>query len=150
MRHLLLLPLLLTACMHDAGPRKALADAVNNMNDAARWGRIGTAVGLVDASYQMRFVEAHDGWGESIQLADSDVVQVDMTDENTATAVVAYSWYNLRTMTLHNTVVQQRWVSADEDFTLASEIVIKGDTNLFAPPADPAEEQAERATAEPR
>ncbi|MDD9944938.1 MAG: hypothetical protein OXU20_28100 [Myxococcales bacterium] len=132
---LVLVPLLLSACMNDAGPRKALADAVHRMNDAARWGRIGTALSLVDSGYQVRFREAHSGWGERLQLADSDVVQVDMTGENTATAVVSYSWYNLGTMTLHTTVVQQRWVRTNEAFVLVDEVVVKGDGSLLAPPA---------------
>lgn len=133
----LLLLLSLSGACAASQPKKRLAEAVHTMNDAARWGRIGSAVAMVEPAYQARFLKAHSGWGEDVQLADSEVVQVDMSTEEAAVAIIAYRWYSLRTMTLHSTMVQQNWVRLEDKFQLVSETVLKGDDQLFSDDQEP-------------
>ena len=129
-----LLALVLTAgCSAHATSRKKLAEAVNTVNDAARWGRVGTLTAAIEPQYWPRFLESRRDWGDTIQLADAEVLEVQMASgEQGAVAVITYSWYELSTMTLHTTVVQQRWQRVEDDFMLSDEQVVKGDAGLFA------------------
>jgi len=128
--------LLCGGCFLDnASPTKRLADAVHEMNDSARWGRIGAASNFVDASYRHEFVQTHRRWGRTIKLADGEVLSVQFAeDRESAEAIVTYSWYDLDTMTLHDTVVKQEWRADDDFYGLSKETVIEGDKRLLKMP----------------
>jgi hypothetical protein len=119
--------------MQGEGPVKKLTDTVQDMNKATRWGQLGEAERLVEPVYRARFMRSHAHWGETIQVADSEVVHMEMApDQETAVAAVSYEWYLLSAMTLHSTVVQQRWSQVNESFMLVSESVVQGDARLLA------------------
>lgn len=132
--------LLLSGCfMGNNSPAKKIGDSVHDLNDQARWGRIGDAALLVEPSYRDQFVIAHQKWGSDIQLADSEIVQVKIApDAEHASAIVSYSWYAMDTMTLHETVVQQRWSAHGGGYALVSEAVVKGDPRLLSATASAA------------
>lgn len=133
-------------CMAHSSSKKKLAEAVHSVNDASRWGRIGTVTAAIQPQYRARFLESRSEWGDGIQLADADVLAVQMAagDEG-AIAVISYSWYRLSTMTLHTTVVQQMWRRVEDDFVLSDEQVVKGDDELFARAPDKEPESASDA-----
>ncbi len=119
-----------------AGER--LQEAVNEMNDAARWGRFDIAGGRVHPRYRAKFAETHAKWGGQLQIADMEIVDVRLApDEDGATSTVAYGWYSYDTMTLHRTVVRQRWRRQDGTFSLVREDVVGGEEVLFEPPPRP-------------
>lgn len=121
-----------------AGSAKKIGDAVHNLNDQARWGRINDAALLVDATYRTRFLEGHRRWGNEIQLADTEVLNVQLSsDSSHASAFVNYSWYETTSMTLHETTLHQRWKARGSNFALADEVVVKGDSSLLSPPLKP-------------
>lgn len=130
----ILLSLLLCGCfLENASPTKKLSNAVHDMNDSARWGRIGMASQYVEAGYRQRFAESHRSWGRNIRVADGEVLSVQMApDRESAHAIVTYSWYDLDTMTLHDTVVRQTWKSQEDFYGLSDESVIEGNPRLFA------------------
>lgn len=140
MRHiglLLGLAMLASGCMNHISPRKKLAEAVHRVADAARWGRSGSARGVVQQDFWARYVESRRDWEDGVEFADTEVMEVEFgEDSDTAIAVVSYSWYKLSTMTLHRTVVQQQWERTVGDFALSDEQVVKGDASLFADPKD--------------
>lgn len=125
---------LMGGCFLDnASPTKQLADTVHEFNDSARWGRIGSAAKFVEAGYRVRFVEAHRSWGRNIKLADGEVLSVSFADDRqSAQAIVTYSWYDLDTMTLHDTVIRQTWKSQEDFYGLSDETVIEGNPRLLA------------------
>ena len=129
-----LLTLVLAGCfMANTSPAKKIGDTVHDLNDNARWGRISDAALLVDASYRNTFVHAHQAWGNEIQLADTEIVNVQIApDAEHANAIVNYSWYAMDTMTLHETTVRQRWSAVSGGYALMSEAVVKGDPRLLA------------------
>lgn len=129
----------LAGCMMQGeGPAKKLTETVQSMNKATRWGQLGEAGRMVEPLYRARFLQTHAHWGASIQVADSEIVHMEMSpDHETAVAVVQYEWYLLAAMTLHNTVVQQRWSNVHDSFVLISENVVQGDARLLAPAARP-------------
>ncbi len=138
------------ACMlNHQGRADALADAVHGMVDETRWGRADLAADRVAPAFRARFVRAHAGWGERLEIADLDVSSVRMArDEESATAVLTVQWYALDTMDLATTRVRQRWVRRDGGYVLDGETILAGDARLLdlaAPPASPASDTPEAA-----
>lgn len=111
---------------------KRFHETVLDMNKSTRWGQMGDAAMWVEPSYRPKFVQTHQRWGQEIQVADSEVVSVQMApDQDQAVALVSYQWYLTSAMTLHTTVIQQRWTQVDEHFLLVSELVVQGDDRLL-------------------
>ena len=133
-----------SGCMfNNAGPSQKLKESVYAMHKATRWGQLGEATRMVEPNYRSRFAETHRHWGERIQVADSEIVEMEMTpDHENATAIVAYNWYLASAMTLHTTTVRQRWANMDGSYGLISEAIVGGDPRLF-------ELQTESQPAEP-
>lgn len=130
---------LLSGCfLENASSGKQLTEAVTEMNKAARWGQVALAAQMVVPMYRQQFLENHAHWGKSVQLADSEIVHIEMQPgAESALAVVAYEWYMTQTMTLHQSVVRQRWSREGEGFALISEVVVSGDGRLLSPDGDP-------------
>src|SRR5690349_16877081 len=129
----LVLCVLLEACMlSNASVAKKLGDTVNLMNRNTRWGQLNDAARMVEPNYRPVFMANHRGWGQVIQVADSEVVHVEMAeDKESALALVSYQWYLPDNLTLHETVVRQRWSKAGSGFMLISEAVVQGDGRLL-------------------
>jgi hypothetical protein len=122
-----------TACLNNLRADKKIGDAVQNLNNQARWGRINDAVLLVHPEYRETFMSQHSRWGTDIQLADSEIVNIQIaSDSNKASAFVLYSWYAMTDMTLHETTLRQLWEAQSSSYTLSSETVVKGDPGLLA------------------
>jgi hypothetical protein len=136
----------LSACMlANNSADKKIGDVVHNLNDQARWGRLDDAAALVQPDYREAFLERHRLWGSEIQLADSEVVNIQLTSKaDQANAVVTYSWYGTRDMTLHETTLRQLWSTRSSTYALASELVVRGDPGLFSAP-----EQAHSTRSQP-
>ena len=129
----------LCACfLANASVDKKVGDTVYNLNNQARWGRISDASLLVDADYREAFLDRHRLWGSEIQLADTEVLNIQIaSDAKQASAFVSYSWYALTDMTLHETTLQQQWSARNSTFALSSEVVVRGDPALLSSAATP-------------
>jgi len=141
----LLLPLALAGCLfQNLSPGTKLREAVQDGNEAARWGRLDIAMEKVAPGYVREYARRHHDWGSAIQMADVEILRMQMADdEKKATVVVAFGWYDYDTMTLERTVVRQKWNSLSAGgFVLAEEEVIDGNERLLEPPEDPEEEEA--------
>ena len=72
----------LAGCMMQGeGPAKKLTETVQSMNKATRWGQLGEAGRLVEPLYRARFLQTHAHWGASIQVADSEIVHMEMSPD---------------------------------------------------------------------
>ncbi|MGD8859293.1 MAG: hypothetical protein PVI30_04725 [Myxococcales bacterium] len=127
-----------SGCMlQNTGPTKKLTDAVHEMNKATRWGQLGAASRMVEPAYRSRFAESHRHWGSMVQVADSEVVHMELAgDGETAISLISYQWYLTRAMTLHQSVVRQRWSAMGGGYGLVSEVVVQGDPRLLEPASD--------------
>jgi hypothetical protein len=136
----------LCACfLTGGGTSKKVTDAVTNLNDHARWGRMSEAVGYVDPDYRDVFLDHHRLWGSDIQLADSEVLNITVAnDSEQASAYVTYSWYAMADMTLHETTLRQKWTARDSTFVLSSEAAVRGDPSLLSAPDPNRQPGAER------
>lgn len=131
--------LLLFGCLDEVSPAKQLNEAVNEMNKATRWGQLGTAAQMVEPTYRAQFADNHRHWGSQVQVADAEIMHIELQPgDETALAVIAYQWYEMSAMTLHQTVVRQRWTRVDGGYTLISEAIIQGDERIFKRAAETA------------
>lgn len=130
---LLVTAVLLSGCfLHHASSGEKLSKTVQELNKSTRWGQIGSATGMVDPSYQKAFLESHRHWGSAVQVADTEIVHMEVANgSESAISVVAYSWYATESMTLHASLVRQRWTREGQGFALISETVIDGDARLL-------------------
>lgn len=124
-----------TSCLLEgASASRKFTETVEQMNKATRWGQLGQAARMVDPAYRGKFADNHSGWGDQIQVADSEVVQLDFApDQKSATALISYEWYLKSAMTLHQSVVRQQWEKANGGYGLVSEVVVQGDARLLTP-----------------
>jgi hypothetical protein len=131
---------LLAGCLLDnASSGKQLTDAVTEMNKATRWGQLNLAAQMVEPVYRPQFVVNHAQWGQRVQVADSEIVHVEMAEgEDSAIAVITYQWYETAAMTLHQSTVRQRWSRSGDGYALLSEAIVQGDGRLFGEPTDSA------------
>src|SRR5687768_11353163 len=122
---LLCTTLLLGGCIfHNVGSEERLRDAVVELNDQTRWGRMDTAVARVHPAYRRAFVRSHQRWSSTIQIADVELMNVQIADSRErATITVALSWYSYETMELRQTVIRQRWRREGAEYFLHSEEV---------------------------
>jgi hypothetical protein len=112
-----------------------LQEAVQGLNDEARWGRLDLAVGCVAPRYRNAFYTSRSRWSRSIQIADVEISQVVMGEKGRAVSVVMISWYDFAAMDLRQTLLRQRWQrGGSRGFMLVSEDVIDGDPQLVASP----------------
>jgi hypothetical protein len=142
---LLTTSLLLGGCIfHNVGSEERLRDAVVELNDQTRWGRMDTAIERVHPAYRREFVRSHQQWAQRIQIADVELLNVQIADSRArATITVALSWYAFDTMELRQTVVRQRWRREGAAYFLHSEEVMGGDASLLPePPPARAESQS--------
>jgi hypothetical protein len=124
---------LLSGCfLHHASAGEKLSKSVHELNKSTRWGAIGSAVGMVDPSYKQQFMKSHQHWGGSVQVADTEIVHMEVANgHESAISVIAYSWYATESMSLHTSVVRQRWTKEGSGFALISEAIIQGDPRLL-------------------
>jgi len=125
--------------MQNASPGKKLTDSVMGLTEATRWGRLGTAANYVDPGFRNQFIENHRHWGGVVQVANSEVVHIEVSpDQEQAIALISYEWFLAGNMALSTTVVRQRWVQINGSYGLMSETVVQGDQRLFNPHGDTA------------
>lgn len=137
-----------------------LQDAVNGMNEEARWGRIDLAQGKVDERYKSTFLTHRKQWHKSFQPADLEVQRIDMKDDGAVSEVVL-SGYDMASMELISATVRQNWKKDSGKFYLINEEIIDGSRSIFtempkkATPQQPSTavtepQQAAKATVDPQ
>jgi hypothetical protein len=117
------------ACAPSAAQR--LAESANNLNVAARFGRMDMAAELVQPKAVEIFAKHHAGWGSAVRLVDIDVHSMHSVDSNDADVTVAVSWMAGNDTTLRSTEIKQRWHDTRGTWRLVSEERLAGDYGLF-------------------
>ena len=114
---------------------ETLRDAVVGLNDEVRWDRMDLATQRVAPTYRTAFGLTHHDWHEGMQIADSEIIHVQLgEDQEDASAFVKIRWYDLRTMLVAETTLEQKWKKVGRNFVLVSEEVRAGDPRLIALP----------------
>lgn len=129
--------LVLAGCtLQNLTPQARMQESVYTLNDASRWNQLEAASRNVSPSYQARFRERRSGWGEAVNVADVDLLYMQLAeDKESAVSEVALSWTDVTGVHLHRSNVTQRWANEHGNFRLVDETINKGDPGLFAEPA---------------
>lgn len=139
LRPLPLLAFVLTSgCIfQNIGSEEKLRDAVVGYNDETRWNRMDLAQLRVTPARRGDFRLRHHRWGRDIQIADMDIldVQVSGEEQENAISVVHISWYDQSTMTISDTIVAQEWERVTGGYILIEETVREGSEALLEIPA---------------
>lgn len=137
--------------LNNMSATEKLRDSVVGLNDECRWNRLDLATQRVAPIYQARFRATHFSWHRHFQIADSEIVNVEVgEDRDNATSFVLFQWYDHRTMLLANTTLKQRWRRTINGYVLIGEEVADGDPRLLEIPesmrsGDSAEDEEEPA-----
>lgn len=116
---------------------ESLRDSVVGLNDELRWQRMDLAVDRVAPGFRSQFLQSHQRWGRDVQVADTELLRVRIDDESgNATSLVAVRWYSMRTMTLHQTTMEQSWERAGRHFVLTDESIVEGDERILVDSPD--------------
>lgn len=112
------------------------SESAYTLNDAARWGQVDKAMLYVSPRYIARFTERHREWGDTVSIADVDLVRMQLSeDHNSAMSEITLSWFSDGGVTVRSSTVTQKWESEHGKYKLVDEAVRRGDPAVFAPPA---------------
>lgn len=124
------------ACGGTSGQQIAKAqEAMVDLNAHSRFGRMEVAAEHVKPAEREAFLERRAGWGSAVQIADSEIVgmQVGQGAKDEAIAYVRVSWYRVADGELRATTVRQKWKveGMRGDWFLTKEDRIGGDAGLL-------------------
>jgi hypothetical protein len=129
------------ACGGTSGQQIAKAqEAMVDLNAHSRFGRMEVAAEHVKPSEREGFLKRRTGWGSTVQIADSEIVglQVGQGAKDEAVAYVRLSWYRVADGELRSTTVMQKWKveGVRGDWYLIGEERIGGDAGLLGERVD--------------
>lgn len=104
------------------GPTYKLNEAVLQLNEGVRWGRLQQVMTRVDPSSRDYFLEAHAQFGREIQISDYEILSSEVDLENGKAEVSVFvSWYRISEMVIHQTTFVQLWETRDRQWLLVAE-----------------------------
>jgi hypothetical protein len=118
--------------LSNLSPQSRFSDSVYVLNDSARWGQVDLAAEHVADSYKDRFRARRDSWGESVQIAEVELLHMQLdSDKERALSQVSLSWTDAAGVSLRKSLVTQRWQSERGHYRLVEETISKGDPGVF-------------------
>ncbi len=104
------------------GPTEKLNEAVIQLNEGVRWGRLQQVMPRVDPSSQDHFLAAHEEFGGEIQISYYELLSSEIDLEaGKAEVGIALSWYRQSEMIVHQTIIVQLWKRRDRKWLLVAE-----------------------------
>ena len=128
-----LLALSVSGCtLANLTPTARFQDAAYTLNDASRWSNVDLAMQHVSPSYASRFVERHSQWGESISIAEVDLVRLQVApDKKSAVSEITLTWYSDGGVMVRTSSITQKWDAEKGKFKLVDEAIRRGDPAVF-------------------
>lgn len=121
----------LTACIGGYSPTERVQEAAQNLNMAARLGRMDIALEGVSADAREAFAKRHARWGNGIQIVDYEFQGLIMRDKENADVFLAISWHRVDESEMRMTSLVQRWKDYRGTWMLAYEERSGGDVGLL-------------------
>jgi hypothetical protein len=125
---------LLTACPMPLSNAARMQEAASDFNTNVRFGRMSLAVEKVAPKEREEFLAHRRGWGETLQLADYELLSAKMVKDGEAEVVVKYDWYVVTAGDLHTTTIRQTWGDHLGTWLLEREERDAGAMGLFGEP----------------
>lgn len=118
--------LCLSGCLA-ASSRDRLMEAVQDYNEAVRWGRQGVAAGYVGSEVRDGLGIHQGAYRGDLQIADYELVRVDLADDKTHAAVwVEVTWLLRSDGLIRQTAFEQRWEQEGGRWSLTQERRVGG------------------------
>lgn len=118
-------------------PQARFSEAANTLNDASRWGQVDLALQHVSPTYSARFQDRHREWGETVSIAEVDLVRMQIApDRKSATSEISLSWFSDHGVMIRSSTITQKWEAEHGKFKLVDEAVRRGDPAVFAALSD--------------
>jgi hypothetical protein len=122
---------LLFGCLGSQSKAAKLQDAAQNLNIAARFGRMDIATELVADKSQGDFYKKHMDWGRDVRVIDIEFQGVQLRSKDEATVTVAVGWQRPTEQELRVTHVMQTWQYGSKGWKLVDESRAAGDVGLL-------------------
>lgn len=136
--------ILLGGCFAPPPPAERAADAVRELNLAARFGRTELTSGLTSEHARKGFIARRKAWGKEVRVLDVELTGFDMPDRDRVRVEVDYAWTRMDEGRLRTTRVAQEWRDSGRGFRLVSEQRSGGDLGLFGEPVQVSESAPRR------
>lgn len=111
-------------------------DAVQELNEHVRFGRLQVAIERVDPEERERFTRRHSGWGSRVRIADSEIYGIKLTTNDTADVAVRIAWYRPDQQELKLTTLKQKWKDKRGSWLLVGEERMDGAPGLIGDEAN--------------
>jgi len=134
MRAFALALLFCAGCFAPPPPAERAADAVRELNLAARFGRTELASALTSEAARKGFITRRASWGKELRVLDVELMGFDMPQKDRVRVEVDYAWTRMDEGQLRTTRVSQEWRDSGRGFRLVSEQRTGGDLGLFGEP----------------
>src|SRR5262245_58368333 len=126
-----------------AGQSAKAQEAMRECNAHARFGRMIVAAAAVKNGERDSFLQRRQGWGSTVQIADSELLGMKLDGNDEATCWVRVSWYLVQDGELRQTTIRQTWheKKMSQDWELTAERREAGEIGLLGERVDVAPSQ---------
>ena len=124
------LALVLTAC-GGVTPASRVQEAAQDLNTAARFGRMDVALERVGKNGREDFVRHHLGWGKAVRIVDYEFQGLALRDKEHADVFLTVGWQRPEEGEVRGTSVTQHWKDHRGNWLLESEERTSGDVGLL-------------------
>lgn len=121
----------MAACLGGYSPTERVQEAAQNLNMAARLGRMDIALEGVSGEAREAFAKRHASWGNAIQIVDYEFQGLVMRDKENADVFLTVSWHRVDESQMRMTSILQRWKDHRGTWMLATEERSGGDVGLL-------------------
>lgn len=121
----------LAACLGGYSPAERVQEAAQNLNMAARLGRMDIALEGVNTEARDDFARRHARWGNGIQIVDYEFQGLIMRDKENADVFVTVSWHRVDESQMRLTSIVQKWRDFRGSWLLVDEERSGGDVGLL-------------------
>jgi hypothetical protein len=126
--------LLVGGCVGHLTPVQRVQEAAQELNGAARFGRMDLAAERVNQNLRAQFLRQHAGWGATVRVVDWELSGLRLRDREHAEVTLTVSWQHVDDSELRATQIAQRWQDHRGAWLLESEQRIGGDVGLLGEP----------------
>ena len=114
-------------CMMSYSLTERVTNAAREYNDDVRWARFEQAISHVPKDARDRFLERRTALSEELEIADAEVIGIDVDRKNDRASVrVQYSWTLRSRQLVERTVTRQEWEMEGQKWVVRKEVRVAG------------------------
>ena len=133
----LLAALALAGCLGNSTPAGRVQEAAQDLNTAARFGRMDIAMDRVGKELREEFAKHHAAWGGQVRVMEAEFAGLNMKDKENAVLYVQVTWQKLTESDLRTTTLVQTWKDERGTWRLQKEERTSGDYGLLGESTPP-------------